>query len=661
MHNGQAPASSAVTVRSTARPARLAPLKDGLAPERRAFAEGLRTIFLTLGITVRDYAEECHFVPSTVTRYLNGNHVPQWDFVARVIADAQEKQDPSASKAEAALRELHRAALESNRRSREAQAPNDGLDLNGSLLLMDMLEQADRTASVTELVRVVGDLELHGRQATAGELVRSASQSRPVKDVAGLLIALQQAGLNVHAQSALPTMVMVRSIDDTNALVRILFHEGLKDYVLRLLHASVEFHRAEGVSTFALALHRDELPEHAESLLSSFASVRPVDDLVSVARSLAGSELDDALTTAMTTAVGRRKVPDLVALSLALRKCGLPRFGKPLHMAAAAQLSAKDVVHLVDCLLNVGLDQDAKNVLDDTQRRGAGHLITLVHVLLQTRRYHDTWQFLLRVAESRRADDIAALIAYFYGAERNQHSAELLTMTVRARNASEIHALMSALDGMHPGSVDIVRSAAETCPPWDAAMLLTCLERRGLAAHSKAFFRHTLSHQTTRHVGEFLSALDQARSRYVDVAALSECACGESMPVTAGLLLALESASLVRQLAAVTKRLCAEWSVYAVTQLVMDLEAVDGAPYPLAQSVRQRILRYVHIRSMADQAALVWAFEEANLARYAEHLASAASAAHGKRFKEELKEERARRERKASVPPLGFMWGHSSR
>lgn len=772
MFNAQVPGDGEPTGDNSERCVRLARLKDGLSQEKRAFAEDLRRVFLLLGISVRRYAARRHLDASSVTRYLSGERVPPWDFVAGVIADVrQEAQAPLTAQAEQALRELHRAAQQTNRRRSEVQVlqdkleeadgearriktrqraleetlqdretqlahvgircrklevqleeqrhalraelevwrgeyerlgdvcgdlrdevvclqeelaatrielisaeerchvleaqldaahelDRDGTERNESPSLMGMLEETDRSTSVPELVRVVGDLELRTRQATAGDLVRSASQSRTIEEVAGLLAALRQAGFDAHAQAALPAMVMVRSVEDTSALARALFREGFKDYVLTLLQASMEFHRAEDVRVFALSLHRDGLSEHATSLLGAVAVVRPVDELVFLAGSMVGGELDDAFAAAMGTAAARRAVSDLAALSLALRENGLPRLAEALQQAAVAQRSASDVVRFVDSLKEIGLGRDAEKVYDNMQRRGVQHLLALVYVLLQERRYHDTWSVLLRAAQTRPGHEIASLITSFYGAGRHQYAAELLILTVRSRAASEVRALIDVLDGMSPGSQTIVRIAARNSPPQDTAALLTWLERRELRTHAEVVFHHTLNDQSVRHLGEFLKTLVDARSSYVDQVALCERAHTASTSAVARLLLALHSTSLVERLDAMVDTLSKERSAQDVTRLVIDLETLDNPLKPLSWSVVQRLLRHVvGTRSTVDQAAMACAFEVTDRSRYAEYLISKAEVVHGRRFKDELRKERSRYRRKGLPLPLLFPLG----
>ncbi|MFJ4816294.1 hypothetical protein [Streptomyces sp. NPDC088801] len=759
MRNGQTSTDGEEADDGPIRPVRLAPLKDGLSPEKRALAEDLRSVFLALKVSVRRYAARRHLDASSVTRYLNGERCPPWDFVAGVIADRREEHAPLTVQAERALRELHRAAQKQNRRNGELQELQDKLaeadeearrittrqraleealvdresrlanvqsrcrnlemrmeqqqlaqraevelwqgeykqldaectdlqdqvsylqealavtraeliavedechrlevqleavqelhpdpDQAGIPSLTVMLEEADRTASVPELVRVVGDLELRTRQATAGELVRSASQSRTVEEVAGLLAALRQEGFDAHAHTALSAMVMVRPVEDVGVLARELFQRGFEDYVLTLLRASAEFHRADDVCAFVLALHRNELREHAESLLGAVAAVRPVADLVIITAALADGELDHAIITAMSTAAARRPTSDLVEMSLTLREDQLSRFADALQTAAATQRSASDVVLLMDSLTRHGLGRDADTIFDDTQRRGVEHLIALVSVLSQTQRHDDAWAIACRAAEYRPPHEIAALLSNFYGSGRRRYAAELLVLTLRAaRTSAEIHALFSTLDRAFPGSKSIVQAAARISTPQDVAALLLCLERHDLPDLAQVVFQDALTDRPIRHLGEFLTTLVRAGSRHVDRAVLCHSA-EPAAPLTARILLALASASLHKRLDAVVRSLCQEYSSRRILLLMTDLENAPGAQFSEATPVVRRILHHVvQVCSLFDQASLACALEKTNKAAYAELLIADAIATHGRHFKDELKKEHLRYERK---------------
>ncbi|MEV4340356.1 ATP/GTP-binding protein [Streptomyces sp. NPDC049590] len=748
MHEGHVRTSGEPAVAAPARPIALAPLKEGLSPEKRALAEDLRKVFLLLGVGVRRYAGRRFLDPGSVSRYLNGGRVPPWDFIAGVIADVRDLRVPLTPEAEAALRDLHRAALEGNRPSSEMEALQDQLaeadeetrrittrqraleeallDREGRLAqvrsrcrklesqlearrgevelwqgeyallqeesgdlqeqvvflqealavtraeliaaedrchrletrletlqevtgsgreddeppsIMVMLEEADRRSSVPELVRAVGDLELRTRKAMASELVRSASQSRAVEEVAGLLCALRQAGFDAHARTALPAMVMVRSVDDTSALARELFREGVEDYVVVLIQASVKFHQSEDLAGFASALHRTGLPAHAGSLLGAAAVVRPVPDLVSVALDLAGGELDDAVTAAMSAAA-QRAVPDMVTLSLMLRDHGLLRQADALQRAAAALRSAADVAEFIRSLTDHGLGHDAEVVFAETQGRSVGHLILLVQALRDGR----DWSVLSRAAQYRPVDDVAILISELHLAGRVQFAVDLLDLVVRTRTADQIAQLLHHLDGTALGAGPLLWSAARALAPAQAAALLAGLERHGLAEPAEIVFRCMLHGELVGQASLFLAALAEAGSQYADEHLLCRLANDMDPAPLASLLLALATAGLTGPLDAVIRTRYADCPILDVTLLAKQL--------PAGGSVRGEwvlgcvLAHVIHVRSLADQVALVSALQSSGLGAVAERLVTGALRTHGRRFRDELTRERTKHEQK---------------
>ncbi|WP_217546500.1 ATP/GTP-binding protein [Streptomyces sp. GbtcB6] len=754
MRDAQAPARSEEAAADPVQPVRLAPLKDDLSPEKRALAEDLRQIFLTLGISVRRYAARRHLDASTVTRYLSGR-VPPWDFVAGLVTDVQEAQKPLTSEAEAGLRELHRTALKSNRHSSETQELTDRLaeadhevrrittreralaeilmDREGRLArvrgwcrnleaqieeqllahqaevalwrgeyarleeecgdlqeqviylqealavtraeliaaedrchrlesrldtlqelgaqqagnderpsIVAMLEEADRRSSVPELVRTVGDLEQRTRRAIASELVRSASQSRTVEEVAGLLSGLQQAGFDAHARAALPTMVVVRSVDDTGALARELIREGLEEYVLVLVQASVKFHEPADIAAFAHALHLADLAVYAEGLLAAVAVVRPVADVVSTAAMLVPGELDSAVVTALSAAGAQRGVADLVTLSIALREACLAEFADAVQLAAAAQQSAADVAEFIHSLSRHGLTQDAETVFDATQNRSVGHLIPLVLALRDDR----VWSVLSRAATSRWSDEIAVLISELYMTGRHQLSTKLLLQTIADRPDPQVRELARALDGMAPGSEAALQAAVRSLSPDDAAQLLIRMDAYGLPEQAETVFRCAVHDELAGQAGQFLATLVRKKSRYGDQYELCQHARGMTPSTLAPLLLAIESASLTGHLDAVIRTYCTDCPIVDVVLLAKRL-AAEKLLVMRANSVFGKILEHmVQTRSIADLSGLVSAFQSAGLDVHAKRLAEQALRTHGRRFRDMLTTEQTKHEQK---------------
>ncbi|MFI1032027.1 ATP/GTP-binding protein [Streptomyces sp. NPDC020951] len=754
MHNAQVLTRGEAAATGPGRPVTLAPLKDDLPPEKRALAEDLRKVFLQLGVSVRRYAARRHLDASSVTRYLSGR-VPPWDFVAGVIADVQEAQVPLTPQAEKALRDLHRAAQKSNRRSSEVQELQDRLaeadeetrrittrqraleealldregrlarvrgecrnlesrideqglthraevnlwqgvyaeleeecgDLQEQVLYLQealavtraeliaaedrchrlesrletlqelgdsrpeddaapsivaLLEEADRRSSVPELVRAVGDLELRTRKAIASELVRSASQSRTVEEVAGLLAGLRQAGFDAHAQTALPAMVMTRSVDDTSALARELIREDLEDYVLILVQASVKFHQPEDVAAFATALHRVDLPQHAEGLLGAAAVVRPVADLVSVAHHLSAGEHGDAAVTAMTAAAAHRPVGDLVTLSIALRDACMEPVADALQRAAAERRPASHVAEFIRALSLHGLEQDAEAVFTRTQVRSVGYLTSFVLAL-------EGWQarsVLWDAAASRPGDDLAVLISEFHLAGRAQFAASLLVRAVCTRDAGSVRELMTALVPMAPGAESVLRSASRSLPPAEAALLLVRLENYGLTGHADTVFQSTVHDELVGHAGHFITALAEAGSRYARQDALARYAGEMVVSTLAPLMLALDSASLGDHLDTIIRGSCLQCPVLDLRLLAKRLEAESSYGQRVERVERRVEYHVVRERSLDDLAALVGVLRSAGLTSQATRLTDEASAVHGRAFKERLAREETKHEQK---------------
>lgn len=473
-------------------------------------------------------------------------------------------------------------------------APSEGQDAETPSII-SMLEAADRSSSVPELVRAVGDLELRTRQAMASELVRSASQSRTIEEVAGLLSALRQSGFDAHAQTAPPAMAMVRSVDDTSAPAWELIREGLEEYVLILVQASVKFHQPEDAAAFVVALHRAALPQYAESLLQAMAVTRPLVDLVAVTLTLAGGELDAAVIAAVTSAA-QRPVADLVTLTIELRTYCLARYADVLLQVSAATRSAVHVADLIRCLTEHGLEQEAETVFSLAQNRSASHLITLIGALRDDR----TWSALEGAAQRRSVNDLAVMIAELYLAGRHQVATNLLMLTLEKRPSAQIQHLIFDLEAMQPGAEAVMAAAARTLTPEDAASLLLRIERCGLPEQAQVIFRSTIYNDLVRQSGSFLAALGLSNSSYARVDVLCNDAREIGVETVAYLPLALESASLTNHVAAIIQVRCHSCPILDVVMLISRLTASNRGP--LMERVVTGILdHFVNARSLTEQ------------------------------------------------------------
>ncbi|MEU2406143.1 hypothetical protein ACTOXX_28560 [Streptomyces rubiginosohelvolus] len=137
----------------------LEPIGDDVGEENRALAEALRTLFNSLGISIRRYAARCYTDPGTISRYLKGTRVPPWSFITTLLAHVAEERDSQTSDETVALvRRLYSRAAGSSGGTRRAS------DLQH--LLEEADEQAREAASLERLVQAA----LHESQQQVAHL-----------------------------------------------------------------------------------------------------------------------------------------------------------------------------------------------------------------------------------------------------------------------------------------------------------------------------------------------------------------------------------------------------------------------------------------------------------------------------------------------------------
>jgi transcriptional regulator with XRE-family HTH domain len=608
----------------------LAPLRKDLAPEKRTFAESLRTMFLGLGLSVRRYAGRYHSSPGTVTRYLNGSRVPEWEFVSALLSAASEttgqpvtpdvemelrKQHKDAQQAHKPLNELqkleeqlatadaltrrlqvqenalaarlldreqelekvrgqhktsevelaelqqahtgavvrweqlhdqmygHCAALEDEvARLRAAiigvQQQRSAAEERCSQLeqrlaaaeellaqgisgasLMEVLEAADRSASIPELLQLVGGLVTNTRLATAGDLVTSVLRCRPVGDVQALLFGLYQAGLGKYADAALPAMVAIRSVDDIAVLVSELSFSGLQDPLVPVLRASVELHTPHDLAKLAATLHRSGLDDAVLVVLSAAAASRPVDDVVTMYSALAESPPLQCLVESLEHVTQERGCQDLVLLVLACHEANLPHIAQAFQSAMALQRSATDVAELMGALNDRGRAADFDAVFQTTQQRSPAHLVALVSALQAADLHVAASKVFPQVLSTRPVQEVAKVIADFHLAGRYQQAADTLTIGLCSLPTRQTGNLIECLDalptmGMN-GSLRLVAEAAAQCSAPHAAQMVSALFDCALRDHAMAVWWNTITTRPTGHAGAVLRSLQVRESRHV--------------------------------------------------------------------------------------------------------------------------------------------------
>lgn len=137
----------------------LEPIGDEVSEENRALAEALRTLFDSLGISMRRYAARCYTDPGTFSRYLAGTRVPPWNFIVNLLAHvAEEREGQTSNETVALLRQLYARAAGGSGGTRRAS------DLQR--LLEEADEQAREAASLERLLRAA----LHESQQQVAHL-----------------------------------------------------------------------------------------------------------------------------------------------------------------------------------------------------------------------------------------------------------------------------------------------------------------------------------------------------------------------------------------------------------------------------------------------------------------------------------------------------------
>ncbi|MFE3205669.1 putative bifunctional diguanylate cyclase/phosphodiesterase [Embleya sp. NPDC059237] len=142
-------------------PTWLKPLKDDLPDEVRDWAEAVRTVFQAFGgLSVRRYSARRHMDPATLSRFLNGTRIPQWEFVTTLLDDVAEHRGQSYSPdVFEHLRRMHRSALQAT-----------GSPFHQLQMLEEQLREAD------ELARQAG-----AREEELNELL--AARQRRITDL----------------------------------------------------------------------------------------------------------------------------------------------------------------------------------------------------------------------------------------------------------------------------------------------------------------------------------------------------------------------------------------------------------------------------------------------------------------------------------------------
>ncbi|KQX65177.1 hypothetical protein [Streptomyces sp. Root1310] len=556
MHNGQVPTPAQTAVTAAVRPqVRLAPLKDGLAPEKRALAEDLRQVFLALGISVRRYAARRFLNASSVTRYLSGERLPPWDFVAGVIADVQDAQCPLTPEAEEALRDLHRQALKSHRPSSKAQALQDRLaeaddETRRITTRQRALEEAlrDRESRLEHVRGRVRNLEtsIEGQQLThraeleiwQGEYTRLQEECGDLQEQviylqeslavarAELIAAedrchrleiqletVQELGSDGHQDGDTPSIVAMLEEADRRSSVPELVR-AVSDLELRtrqamaseLVRAASQSRTIEEVVGLLAALRQAGFDAHAQTALPAMVMVRSVDDTSALARELTREGLEDYVLILVQASVKFHQPESMAALAIALHRCGLPCYAESLLQAAAVVRPLPDLVSAALLLTDTELgDAVVAAMATAAAQRPLTDLVTLSITLRQAclGRYADVLQ--AEAAATRSAADVAEFIRSLteHGLETD---AESVFTHTQQRSVGHLVPLLHVLRDQRAWTV--LAQAAESRPADDIAVLIDELYMSGRHQLATDLLMLIMDRRDTAQIRQLIGGLD---------------------------------------------------------------------------------------------------------------------------------------------------------
>ncbi|MET8137997.1 ATP/GTP-binding protein [Streptomyces sp. NPDC005251] len=556
MHNGQVPKQAQPAVTSMVRPqVRLADLKDDLAPEKRALAEDLRQVFLALGIGVRRYAARRFLDAGTVTRYLNGQRVPPWDFVAGVIADVQDAQRPLTPEAEEALRDLHRQALKSHQPSSKAQALQDKLaeaddETRRITTRQRALEEAlrDRESRLEHVRGRVRNLEtnLEGQQLThrtelevwQGEYTRLQEECGDLQEQviylqeslavarAELIAAedrchrlgiqldtVQELGSDGDEDNDSPSiMAMLEEADRRSSVPELV--RAVSDLELRtrqamaseLVRAASQSRTIEEVVGLLSALRQAGFDAHAQTALPAMVMVRSIDDTSALARELTREGLEEYVLILVQASVKFHQPENMAALAIALHRCGLPQHAESLLQAAAVVRPLHDLVFVALTLTDTELDTTVATAMATAAaQRPLADLVTLSITLRQAclGRYADVLQ--TEAASIRSAADVAELIRSLTD-HGLQTDAETVFAHTQQRSVGHLIPLLHVLrDGR---AWTVLAQAADNRPTDDIAVLIDELYMSGRHQLATDLLMLIMDRRQPTQIRQLMEALD---------------------------------------------------------------------------------------------------------------------------------------------------------
>ncbi|MFD3580514.1 hypothetical protein [Streptomyces sp. NPDC058644] len=536
---------------------RLSPLSQDLAAEKRAFVEDLRMLFCSLGVGVRRYATRHHLDASTLTRYLKGERLAPWNFVATLIADLREGGSPITLEAEQRIRELHREALQSNRPASKRQKLEDQLAaadeearrkraharaLEEALLdrmqrlshtearcqgLVVELEQQSR-AHQAEVDVWQGEYEQLGRECddlqqeitylkealavTQAELITAEDQCHMLESQLETVQGLWQEAVGVPSlMAALEATDRSASIPELVTVVSDLESRTQRAMASELVTSVSKSRTVHEVASLLAGLDGAGLGAHAKAALPVLALTRSISDLGSLAAELHRAHLVDCGAQLLQAAVQFHTAQDIAAFATALDREAMPDHVVVLLSAFCATRPVPDVLDMVTVLAPTDLATALPHALRAAAaERPATDIVELSRGLGAEGRCGLTSELQAAAVATRSATDVTELIESL-----SRHGllqdADFVFDSAQSRSTGHLVALVSALRMVrnHVAAAAVLQRAALTRAPGDIAALINDLHATGNQTLACDVLIDSAARRSARDFLTLLSALDE--------------------------------------------------------------------------------------------------------------------------------------------------------
>lgn len=549
--------------------------------EKRAFVEDLRMIFCRLGVSVRRYAARRHVDASTLTRYLKGDRLPAWDFVATLIADLREEGLALTLEAEQRMRELHREALQSNKPASKKQKLEDQLALadeearrkqahaqaleEALLDRMQRLSQAearcrdlaielDQQAQAyrAELDLWQGEYEQLGRECddlqqeitylkealavTQAELIAAEDQCSMLESQLETVQELwQEAAVVPSLMAALEATDRTASVPELVSVVSDLESRTQRAMASELVKSVSRSRPVHEVAALLAGLEGAGLGAHAHAALPVLVLTHPVDDLGRLAAELERSRLIDLGARLLQASIRLHTPGDTAAFASALHREHLPEHVAVLLGAFFATREVSQVLEAVDLLATgpaaAALPQALRAAASE---RPVSDIVEISHGLGENGWDGLTHALQAEAVSVRPATDVTELIDSL-SCRGLLRDADFVFDSAQSRSSGHLVALVSALRVVrnHAASAAVLERAALTRAPGDVATVINDLHATGNGTLACDVLIVSAARRTP---DDFLALLRALDDRHREVHWVLEHAAGMISPSDAALL-----------------------------------------------------------------------------------------------------------------------------